>query len=43
VGAQPYTDAAGAPGTPEGTYAGMVRADADRIADGVAAGRGQEG
>jgi manganese/zinc/iron transport system substrate-binding protein len=31
VGEELYTDAAGAPGTPEGTYIGMVRANVDRI------------
>jgi manganese/zinc/iron transport system substrate-binding protein len=35
VGGQLYTDAAGEPGTPEGTYLGMLRANADRIADGL--------
>jgi manganese/zinc/iron transport system substrate-binding protein len=32
VGGELYTDAAGDDGTPEGTYVGMVRANADRIA-----------
>jgi manganese/zinc/iron transport system substrate-binding protein len=36
VGAELFTDAAGEPGTPEGTYVGMLRANADRIADGLA-------
>jgi manganese/zinc/iron transport system substrate-binding protein len=40
VGGELYTDAAGEPGTPEGTYAGMLRANAARIADGLT---GQEG
>jgi manganese/zinc/iron transport system substrate-binding protein len=35
VGGELYTDAAGEPSTPEGTYTGMVRANADRIADGL--------
>jgi manganese/zinc/iron transport system substrate-binding protein len=35
VGGELYTDAAGEPGTPEGTYVGMLRANADRIADGL--------
>ncbi len=35
VGGELYTDAAGNPGTPEGTYIGMLRANADRIADGL--------
>lgn len=35
VGGELFTDAAGAPGTPEGTYIGMLRANADRIADGL--------
>ncbi len=35
VGGELYTDAAGAPGTPEGTYAGMIRANADLIATGL--------
>jgi manganese/zinc/iron transport system substrate-binding protein len=47
VGAELYTDAAGAPGTPEGTYVGMLRANADRIADGLGGGvdlaAGQQG
>lgn len=42
VGGELYTDAAGTPGTPEGTYVGMLRANADRIADGLTAG-GQGG
>jgi manganese/zinc/iron transport system substrate-binding protein len=40
VGGELFTDAAGNPGTPEGTYIGMLRANADRIADGLT---GQEG
>jgi manganese/zinc/iron transport system substrate-binding protein len=35
VGTQLYTDAAGQPGTPEGTYIGMLRANAERIAAGL--------
>lgn len=35
VGGELYSDAAGDPGTPEGTYTGMVRANADRIAEGL--------
>ena len=35
VGGELYSDAAGDPGTPEGTYIGMVRANADRIAEGL--------
>jgi manganese/zinc/iron transport system substrate-binding protein len=35
VGGELFTDAAGAPGAPEGTYVGMLRANADRIADGL--------
>jgi len=35
VGGELYTDAAGSPGTPEGTYAGMIRANADLIATGL--------
>jgi manganese/zinc/iron transport system substrate-binding protein len=35
MGGELYTDAAGNPGTPEGTYIGMLRANADRIADGL--------
>ena len=35
VGGELYTDAAGDEGTPEGTYVGMVRANADRIAAGL--------
>jgi manganese/zinc/iron transport system substrate-binding protein len=40
VGGELFTDAAGNPGTPEGTYIGMLRANAERIADGLT---GQEG
>ena len=40
VGGELYTDAAGNPGTPEGTYIGMLRANADRIADGLTDQRG---
>ena len=32
IGGELYTDAAGDQGTPEGTYVGMVRANADKIA-----------
>jgi manganese/zinc/iron transport system substrate-binding protein len=35
VGGELYTDAAGSPGTPEGTYTGMLRANADLIATGL--------
>lgn len=35
IGGELFTDAAGTEGTPEGTYVGMVRANADRIADGL--------
>jgi manganese/zinc/iron transport system substrate-binding protein len=42
VGTELYTDAAGAPGTPEGSYVGMLKANADRIADGLT-GREQRG
>ncbi|MDN5747664.1 MAG: zinc ABC transporter substrate-binding protein [Pseudonocardia sp.] len=35
VGGELYADAAGDPGTPEGTYIGMLRANADLIADGL--------
>lgn len=35
VGGELYTDAAGDEGTPEGTYTGMVRANADKIAEGL--------
>ncbi len=34
-----FSDAAGAPGTPEGTYAGMVRANVERIVAGLRGGR----
>lgn len=37
VGGELFTDAAGEPGTPEGTYVGMLQANADRVADGLAA------
>jgi manganese/zinc/iron transport system substrate-binding protein len=40
VGGELYTDAAGTAGTPEGTYAGMVRANATRIADALAGEQG---
>jgi manganese/zinc/iron transport system substrate-binding protein len=40
IGGELYTDAAGNPGTPEGTYIGMLRANADRIADGLTDQRG---
>jgi len=33
IGGELYTDAAGNEGTKEGTYAGMVRANADKIAE----------
>jgi manganese/zinc/iron transport system substrate-binding protein len=33
IGGELYTDAAGDAGTPEGTYTGMVRANADLIAE----------
>lgn len=33
IGGELYTDAAGDEGTPEGTYAGMVRANVDKIAE----------
>lgn len=35
VGTELFTDAAGDDGTPEGTYVGMLRANADRIAQGL--------
>lgn len=35
VGGELFTDAAGDEGTPEGTYVGMVRANADTIAEGL--------
>ena len=35
IGGELYTDAAGDEGTPEGTYIGMVRANADLIAEGL--------
>jgi manganese/zinc/iron transport system substrate-binding protein len=35
VGTELFTDAAGDEGSPEGTYIGMVRANADRIAQGL--------
>ncbi len=34
-----FSDAAGAPGTPEGTYTGMVRANVERIVAGLRGGR----
>lgn len=40
IGGELYTDAAGNPGTPEGTYIGMLRANADRIADALTDQRG---
>lgn len=35
VGGELYADAAGDPGTPEGTYIGMLRANTDLIAEGL--------
>lgn len=35
VGGELYTDAAGEPGTAEGTYTGMLRVNAERIAEGL--------
>jgi manganese/zinc/iron transport system substrate-binding protein len=35
VGGELFTDAAGQPGTPEGTYIGMLRANAHWIAAGL--------
>ncbi len=35
LGAPLYSDSTGADGTPEGTYLGMVRANAERIAEGL--------
>jgi manganese/zinc/iron transport system substrate-binding protein len=35
VGQELFTDAAGAPGTPEGTYVGMLRANTERIVAGL--------
>lgn len=35
VGGELYADAAGSEGTPEGTYAGMIRANVDRIVEGL--------
>lgn len=35
IGGELYTDAAGEEGTEEGTYVGMVRANADKIAEGL--------
>jgi manganese/zinc/iron transport system substrate-binding protein len=35
VGGELFSDAAGSAGTPEASYAGMVRANADRIANGL--------
>jgi manganese/zinc/iron transport system substrate-binding protein len=40
VGGELFTDAAGNPGTPEGTYIGMLRANAERIADGLTGQKG---
>jgi manganese/zinc/iron transport system substrate-binding protein len=36
IGEELYSDAAGSPGTPEGTYLGMVRANVERMVDGLA-------
>ena len=33
IGGQLYSDAMGKPGTPEGTYAGMVRHNVETIAE----------
>lgn len=35
IGGELFTDAAGAEGTPQGTYVGMIRANADKIAEGL--------
>jgi manganese/zinc/iron transport system substrate-binding protein len=35
VGEELFSDAAGAEGTPEGTYLGMVRHNVDAIAEGL--------
>jgi manganese/zinc/iron transport system substrate-binding protein len=40
VGGELFTDAAGQPGTPEGTYIGMLRANAHWIAAGLTGGPG---
>ena len=42
VSGELYTDAAGEPGTPEGTYVGMLRANAERIAGGLSRAADQE-
>jgi len=41
VGEELYTDAAGPPGTPEGTYIGMLRHNVDAIVAGLAGPAGQ--
>jgi manganese/zinc/iron transport system substrate-binding protein len=43
VGGELYTDAAGEPGTPQGTYVGMLRANVERIAEGLTRAVDQEG
>ncbi|WP_308259592.1 metal ABC transporter solute-binding protein, Zn/Mn family [Pseudonocardia sp. H11422] len=43
VGGELFTDAAGAPDTPEGSYAGMLRANAGRIADSLSATTATQG
>ena len=35
IGGELFSDSAGAAGTPEGTYAGMVRHNVDTIVDGL--------
>ncbi|MQA17878.1 MAG: manganese transporter, partial [Pseudonocardiaceae bacterium] len=35
IGGELFSDAAGAAGTPEGTYVGMLRANTDRIVAGL--------